>query len=391
MSATRSRWTQVVLLVKSSIVQQPMRSLVQVGLVAIVFLTGCAALVAGRGSGRSIVESVNESGASVYRVSATNKETKAPEAVTSDVVAALVATTGVEYVSATSRFNPVVTSAPGVGGEIRVVEAVNRSFVGFAEARVLAGVPVLAPDLFTFGVVLGVRSAAELGVTAECVRAQACKIGIEGQEFVVSAVIEADLVDLGDSIFVDLEAATVAGLVEGPAEVLVSSTGLPATSVRRSLDLIASNADEQLVFVEAPTAAAALRTGVSETWRTTIAAMAVLVLAMGVAGQIAIQRSIVRSRYIEIATLRSIGYPPRFVVLQFILEPVLLAVIGVAAGVAVLSVMVVAAERFFGYLVLLPVGTAGVLVVNVLMVSSGSSLLAAYSAAQVSPADILHK
>lgn len=377
------------MLIASSIRHQSKRSLVQVLLVATVVVTGGACVIAGRGGGQAIVNTVESSGASLYRLSANNRETKSNEAVDVDLIEQLASLPGVNYVSAHSQFNPSIHSDAKPNPTQRPVLAVTPSYLRRANASVAVGLPILADNSAGFGVALGQRAASDLGITRACVAAQTCEVSLDGRPYVVSAVLAG--AEMTDGIFVDLSAATAAGVVDGPAELVVSANGLPAVDTRRSLDLIASAATDQLIFVREPAAAAALREGVSTTWQSTIAAMAVLVLAMGIAGQIAIQRAIVRSRHTEIATLRSIGYPPRFIVVQFLAEPVLLATAGALLGFGLLAVGSGVSSRLFSYDLDLPLPSGVVLAANALVVSAGASMLAANSASKVSPAEILHR
>ncbi len=388
---TGDRLGALVMLVSSSIGQQRRRSLLQVTLVAVVVVTGGACVVAGRGGGQSIVDAVDTSGASVYRVSANNRDTGEAEPVDVAVVATLEQVGGLSGVSGQTQFDALVTPAIALEPQRRRVTAVTRSFAGLGEARVVVGLPVFAANARPYGVLLGRISAHELGVTPECVRQQRCEVLIDGDPFVVSAIIESDTRDLGDAVLIDLEVATAEGRIGGADELAVVSNGLPAVDTRRSLDLILSQSTDQVIFVAAPSAAAALREGVNSTWTRTIGALAVLVLAMGVAGQIAIQRSIVRSRHVEIATLRSIGYSPRFIVTQFVTEPLLLAAAGSALGAGALLAASVTAREVFDYDLALPVAATTAMAANALVVSAGASMLAARAASQVSPAEVLHR
>ncbi len=376
------------MLIASSIRHQSKRSLVQVLLVAAVVVTGGACVIAGRGGGRAIVDSVEESGASLYAISANSPSGNQPEPVDVSVIEALGRLSGINYISAQATFAPTVSSDANRQGQTRQVLAVSDSYLQIAKVRVAVGNPVLDEQAAGYGVLLGRGAAADFGITDQCVLAQSCHIQIDGNPYLVSAIIAGPAV--ADGIFIDLATAIRTKVVDGPAEVIVSANGLPAATVRRSLDLIASSATDQVVFVRSPASAAALREGVSTTWRTTIAAMAVLVLAMGVVGQIAIQRAIVRSRRTEIATLRSIGYPPRFVVVQFLAEPIVLATAGALVGFAALILGQTIGSNILKHDFELPLPVAAVLASNALVVSAGASMLAANSASKVSPAEILH-
>ncbi len=376
-------------LVGSSIRQQTKRSGMQILLVAAVVVTGGACLVAGRGGGQAIVDSVETSGAALYRISANNRDTNNAEAVDASLLERLTDLDGINYVSAQAQFKPVVSSAAKPSGVQRQVLAVSPSYLTIQGATVVVGNPALADNSAGYGALLGPDAATELGVTQTCVLAQTCTITIDQTDYLVSAIIDAP--GLANGIFIDLAPATSQEVVDGPAEIVVSSNGLPAATTRRSLDLIASATTDQIIFVREPAAAAELREGVSATWRTTIAAMAVLVLAMGVAGQIAIQRAIVRSRHTEIATLRSIGYPPRFIITQFIAEPFVLAAGGAVVGFATLAAAAAISRITLSYDLDLPPLSAAVLAANALIVSAGASMLAANSASKVSPAEILHQ
>lgn len=387
----RNRIDALAILVRSSITQQPKRSLLQILLVAAVVLTGGACLIAGQGGGQSIVNSVDTSGASLYQVSANNRDTNSPEPVDTAVLDTLERVTGLNGVSAQTSFEPTVQPATELPGQRRTVLAVSPNYTGFRDATVVAGLPVFAPNARPYGVLLGQDIARDLGVTPSCTQQQSCELRINGDPFIVSAIITSETQNLGQAILIDLQLATNQGHIEGAEDVRVSSNGLPATTTRRSLDLILSQSTDQVIFVQAPSAAAALREGVSATWQRTIAAMAVLVLAMGVAGQIAIQRSIVRSRHIEIATLRSIGYPPRFIITQFVAEPLILAAAGAVLGAIGLGLADIAALNIFDYDLDLPATIILVLASNALIVSAGASMLAAHTASQISPSEVLHR
>lgn len=377
----------ILLLVSSSIKHQSRRSLLQAALVAVVVVLGGACLVVGRGGGTSIVDMVESSGAAIYRIDARVSGKAVP--VDTALIPILSEVNGVDYVSGQADFLASLTSDAGLDNETGLVVAVSPSYLDLKQVSVWAGVPALAKNSGGYGVLIGRTAAANFGISEDCVVNQACSIYIDGTEFVVSAIIIGDQVSEG--VFIDLETAVRLDLVAGPDELLVSSKALPAFSTRRSLDLIASNWTNQTISVREPTAAAALREGVSATWKRSIAAMAVLLLLMGAAGQVAIQRSVVRSRHREIATLRSIGYPPFFIITQFLVEPLILAVGGAIAGFVILAGAAAVSLRLFDYQLDLPTLTALLIAGNALVVSVGASILAANLAARVSPSEALQQ
>lgn len=377
-------------LVAASTSRNPRRFFTQAALTTVVVLAACGALGVARSGTDSLAETVNDSGALEYKLSAVNPATGSAESFDGAALELLSSADNVEYVSAVADIRAGVIDSEGnpPTSEVGVV-AVNDQFLDNTDWVLTSGVRPFAPQAVDAArqATLGETAAAKFGVTPQCVATQACWVTIGGIDFRVASVARFTDDSLNNVVVVQLAAAIDEGLTNGPTLVTVQAIGLPTSKVALSLDHIASSTG-RTVFVEAPDAAGELRTGVAATWAATLTASAVVLMGLGSVAQLAMQLTAIRFRQSEIATLRSLGCSPGAVTAQFALEPAVVSAIGAGAGL-ILSLSVARVLQRLGLDASLPLDGAAIISIAAVIATTAASYLAALRVANIAPSAVL--
>lgn len=304
----------------------------QLTVFAIAFVTAsiplAAVTVAANGT-RDLANLSASSGALTYEVSAVD-ENGNPTPLQPLTLARLAEASNVRAIEFTAPVaEPVVGPLGTVARSSVTALAVGGSYLPDRGASSSTGVPSVK---FGQVAVTGWDAARSLGLSEPCVANGACWVEIGDVRFLVVGILAHSSDAPSGAVFVDIETAAARGLTSGPLAATVTAEGLPASSVARALDAIATTSGQQ-IFVDAPVSASLLRVGITTMWRDTLMIGSLMILCLAVFAQVAVQFTTVRARQREILTLRALGCSSTRVLVQFCLEPALPAAAGVAAAV----------------------------------------------------------
>jgi putative ABC transport system permease protein len=361
---------------------------IAIGIAAVIGVLGIT-----RSSQSDLLAQIDRLGTNLLTVANGQTLTGEPTQLPTSAAASIARTSGVQHAAATAELNGVqvyrTDKIPAYRGSGLSAQACDRSLLSTLDGQLASGTFLNDATARYPATVLGHDAAQQLGIVRPSLTT---RILIGGHWFAVIGVLRPfELApEIDHSALIGIPAATqYFGYDNHPTRVYVRAETARTADVATLLAPAANPERPETVAVSRPSDALAARLAVADATTALLLGLGGIALLVGGVGVANVMVISVLERRGEIGLRRALGAARRHVAVQFLVESLVLATGGGAAGVAIgtFATYVVALQR--GWQPLIPPTSVGAGLTAAILVGAVAGLYPALRAARLSPTDAL--